>query len=105
MTTNTTPRATCEHDDSAAVAVVPCGQPQEWVCETWGGCGQFFTIVKPHHVFKFTTHAPACERKHLPAGWCGCEVVRTAGCVDCDREFPRDTVTDTDGPDPVIMFD
>ena len=102
MTTNTAPRA-CEHADSSAVETVACGQPQAWVCEA--DCGEFFTIVKPHHVFKFTTHAPACEHKHVPASWCGCEVVRSAGCVDCDREFPRDTATDPDGPDPVIMFD
>lgn len=100
MTTNT-----CTHGDASAIEDAACGQPQEWICETWDGCGGCFTIIKPHAVFTFTMHAPACEHKHLPADWCGCEVVRAAGCVDCDREFPTDTVTDTSGPNPVIMFD
>ena len=98
MSQPTATQATCTHGDASAIETVACGTTQAWICES--DCGREFSIIKPHHVFKFTTHAPACDRKHLPAGWCGCEAVKSAGCVDCDREFPRD-VTDGEG---VLVF-
>jgi len=89
MTTNTTP-ATCTHPDADALDTPACGEQQMWSCETLGGCGEVFYITKPHAVFKFTLHAPDCDRKHLPASWCGCASRKAAGCADCDKEFPHD---------------
>ena len=88
---------TCTHPDaSAARGDTPCGEPETWYCETIGGCGGTFVITKPHAVVKFTLHAEGCDRRHLPADWCGCAVRKVAGCINCDREFPRDVES---GPD------
>ena len=94
MTTNTTP-ATCTHGDADALDTPACGEQQMWSCETVGGCGGTFTRVKPHAVFKFTLHADGCDRRHLPASWCGCESRKVAGCADCDKEFPHDVQPST----------
>lgn len=86
---------TCTHPDACAVETAPCGQAQEWYCETIGGCGGYFTITKPHAVQHFTLHADGCEyrKRGIPASWCKCESLRVAGCVDCDKEFPVGTVS------------
>lgn|SRR5690606_32053910 len=85
---------TCTHPDAAA-RPADCGQPQEWYCETWGGCEQSFTRIKPHRVMKFRQHEDTCTRTpRLPVGWCCPDGPTVSGCVDCNQEFPPDAVAD-----------
>ena len=79
----------CECGDRSALPA-ECGQPQTWECDVWGGCHRTWEETKKHHVMRFHVHAVECDTKRMPVGWCGCEAIRTAGCIDCEKEFPHD---------------
>ena len=91
----------CGHPDAGALEVSRCGDPELWTCETLGGCGETYTVIRPHHVLRIARHADGCGDTKMPADWCGCEYTLHSVCMDCPREFPLE-VTDDLGPNEFV---